>query len=56
MDNRHSTQTERGLRPTAGPLTFITTPLGLNNLAAPHMSTFGGKADMIFCGAHVCFK
>ena len=22
---------------------------------APHMSAFGGKADMIFCAAHVCF-
>jgi hypothetical protein len=21
---------------------------------APHMSAFGGKADMIFCGARVC--
>jgi hypothetical protein len=22
---------------------------------APHMSAFGDKADMTFCGAHVCF-
>ena len=22
---------------------------------APHMSAFGGKADMTFCAAHVCF-
>ena len=22
---------------------------------APHMSAFGGKADMAFCTAHVCF-
>ena len=22
---------------------------------APHMSAFGGKADMPFCTAHVCF-
>jgi hypothetical protein len=22
---------------------------------APHMSVFGGKADMTYCGAHVCF-
>ena len=22
---------------------------------APHMSAFGGKADMAFCAAHVCF-
>ena len=22
--------------------------------SAPHMSAFGGKADMTFCGAHVC--
>ena len=24
-------------------------------LFALHMSAFGGKADMAFCGAHVCF-
>jgi len=23
--------------------------------AAPHMSAFGGKADMTFCAAYVCF-
>jgi hypothetical protein len=22
---------------------------------APHMSAFGGKADITFCGANVCF-
>jgi len=22
---------------------------------APHMSAFGGKADMTYCGANVCF-
>jgi hypothetical protein len=25
------------------------------SLAAPHMSALEGKADMTFCGAHVCF-
>jgi hypothetical protein len=25
------------------------------SLAALHMSTFGGRADMPFCGANVCF-
>jgi hypothetical protein len=25
------------------------------SLFALHMSAFGGKADMTFCGAHVCF-
>ena len=25
------------------------------SLIAPHMSAFGGRADMIFCAAHVCF-
>ena len=25
------------------------------SLVAPHMSAFGGKADMTFCAAHVCF-
>src|SRR5262249_20246045 len=25
------------------------------SLVAPHMSAFGGKADMAFCGANVCF-
>jgi len=25
------------------------------SLVAPHMSAFGGKADMTFCGAHACF-
>ena len=25
------------------------------SLFAPHMSAFGGKADMPFCTAHVCF-
>ena len=25
------------------------------SLVAPHMSALGGKADMTFCGAHVCF-
>ena len=24
-------------------------------LVAPHMSAFGGKADMAFCSAYVCF-
>jgi hypothetical protein len=23
--------------------------------SAPHMSAFGGRADMTFCAAHVCF-
>jgi hypothetical protein len=26
------------------------------SLVAPHMSAFGGKADMTFCGANVCFR
>ena len=26
------------------------------SLVAPHMSAFVGKADMTFCGAHVCFR
>ena len=25
------------------------------SLFAPHMSAIGGKADMSFCTAHVCF-
>ena len=25
------------------------------SLGAPHMSAFGGRADMTFCAAHVCF-
>ena len=25
------------------------------SLVAPHMSAIGGKADMTFCAAHVCF-
>jgi hypothetical protein len=25
------------------------------SLVAPHMSAFGGKADMTFCDADVCF-
>jgi hypothetical protein len=25
------------------------------SLAAPHMSAFGGKADMTFCAANVCY-
>jgi hypothetical protein len=25
------------------------------SLVAPHMSAFGGRADMTFCAAHVCF-
>jgi hypothetical protein len=25
------------------------------SLVALHMSAFGGKADMTFCAAHVCF-
>ena len=25
------------------------------SLVAPHMSAFGGRADMTFCPAHVCF-
>jgi hypothetical protein len=25
------------------------------SLVAPHMSAFGGKADMTVCGANVCF-
>ena len=25
------------------------------SLFAPHMSAIGGKADMTFCTAHVCF-
>jgi len=24
-------------------------------MVAPHMSAFGGKADMAFCAAYVCF-
>ena len=24
-------------------------------ISAPHMSAFGGKADMLFCTANVCF-
>jgi DNA-binding NarL/FixJ family response regulator len=26
-----------------------------SSLVAPHMSAFGGEADMTFCDAHVCF-
>jgi len=26
------------------------------SLVAPHMSAFGGKADMTFGGANVCFN
>jgi hypothetical protein len=25
------------------------------SVVAPHMSAFGGKADMTFCDANVCF-
>ena len=30
-------------------------PQRTESLVASHVSAFGGKADMVFCGANVCF-
>ena len=44
---RISDMTLMGLCPLIGPKR--------TSLVAPHMSAFGGKADMAYCSANVCF-
>ena len=40
-------------KPTIDVLSAIGTKR--TSASAPHMSAFGGKADMTYCAAHVCF-